>query len=228
MIVGFSAIHDPTILENIQRHTFRQSNNGNSFYYMATYGKWYIGPTTGGEARGVEVNSVEICADEIADTEWFEWNGTQWVEIENFEITCISDEHYEKLNDHQIVDSSEHKNNADSLSSPRSVKVDFSSDVSPIEDAVLTQTYSNEGFDVENIIEDDPRDIYFVLPNWTQLWNTHTTGYPIYSSNYPGGVFQSSEGYEFELEIYPQECHRKVDLEEFSLDLQLSVLIIPE
>ena len=175
---------------------------------MAFYGKWYIGPTNGGRLRGVEVNSVEICAEKIAAINWVEWNGTQMIEVENIEITCILHE-YEDVND--PIDGSivEDKNIFNSVSSKHSIEVDFASDFSPTHHEISSQTYSNEGHEVEQVIEDDPRDIYFVLQNWTELWNTHTIGIPIYSSNYPGGIFQTSEGYEFELEIYPQECRRK-------------------
>ena len=60
-----------------------------------------------------------------------------------------------------------------------------------------------------NTIENDPRDMYFILQNWAQIWQSSSTGFPVYSSNYPGGIFRTDEGYEFELEIYPQEFCRK-------------------
>ena len=58
----------------------------------------------------------------------------------------------------------------------------------------------------------DPRDMVFILPNWTEIWESSETGTRIESKNYPGGVFKTDEGYEFQLWIYPKEsdvfyCH---------------------
>ena len=65
----------------------------------------------------------------------------------------------------------------------------------------------------EETIENDPRDMYFILRDWNQIWQLTQTGFPIYSSNYPGGIFRTDEGYEFELEIYPKEICRKIFLQ---------------
>ena len=56
------------------------------------------------------------------------------------------------------------------------------------------------------VIENDPRDMYFILKNWNQTWHSHTTGRAVYSSDFgTDGIFCTHEGYEFELKIYPQE-----------------------
>ena len=54
-------------------------------------------------------------------------------------------------------------------------------------------------------VMDDPRDMVFILTNWTEIWETSETGTRIESKNYPGGVFKTDEGYEFQLWIYPKE-----------------------
>ena len=51
----------------------------------------------------------------------------------------------------------------------------------------------------------DPRDMVFILTNWTELLESSETGTRIESRNYPGGVFKTDEGYEFQLWIYPKE-----------------------
>ena len=51
----------------------------------------------------------------------------------------------------------------------------------------------------------DPRDMVFSLTNWTEIWESSETGTRIESKNYPGGVFKTDEGYEFQLWIYPKE-----------------------
>ena len=61
-------------------------------------------------------------------------------------------------------------------------------------------------------VMNDPRDMVFILPNWTEIWESSETGTRIESKNYPGGVFKTDEGYEFQLWIYPKEsdvlyCH---------------------
>ena len=222
---------------------------------MARYAKWYIGPTTGGSSRGVEVRSVETCAGKIADTDWFEYDGSQMAEAETVEITCSLQEDNAGSNGQQMKqisvqaekvfdnflshnfnvedftddvlhtndvfpvlsyfdenetnDTNKDKNIADHFSPDYSITVDLTDDSSPITDIVPAEAYSKE--DLKNTIIDDSLDIYFVLRNWTHLWNTHTTGSALYSSNYPGGIFRTIEGYEFELAIYPQECRRKIE-----------------
>ena len=54
-------------------------------------------------------------------------------------------------------------------------------------------------------VMNDPRDMVFILTNWTEIWETSETGTRIESKNYPGGVFKTDEGYEFQLWIYPKE-----------------------
>ena len=58
---------------------------------MAAYEQWYIGSTAGGGSRGVEGNSVEICAEETADADWFEWHDEQWTKSDNIQIKCVDD-----------------------------------------------------------------------------------------------------------------------------------------
>ena len=50
-------------------------------------------------------------------------------------------------------------------------------------------------------LENDPRDMFFVLPNFQQLWS-QPQGSFIDSSNYEGGIFTTDEGYQFQLQIY--------------------------
>ena len=56
-------------------------------------------------------------------------------------------------------------------------------------------------------VMNDPRDMIFILTNWTEIWETSETGTRIESKNYPGGVFKTDEGYEFQLWIYPKESN---------------------
>ena len=58
---------------------------------MASVEQWYIGPTAGGYVTGIEGNSVEICAEETADADWFEWDGNQMTKAENIQIKCVDD-----------------------------------------------------------------------------------------------------------------------------------------
>ena len=53
-------------------------------------------------------------------------------------------------------------------------------------------------------LKDDPRDMFFTLPNWSDIWENTPKGSSIYTSDYPGGIFKTEEGYEFELRIYPK------------------------
>ena len=53
-------------------------------------------------------------------------------------------------------------------------------------------------------LKDDPRDMFFTLPNWSDIWENTPKGSSIYTSSYPGGIFKTEEGYEFELRIYPK------------------------
>ena len=54
-------------------------------------------------------------------------------------------------------------------------------------------------------VMNDPHDMIFILTNWTEIWESAETGSRIESKNYPGGIFKTDEGYEFELWIYPKE-----------------------
>ena len=58
---------------------------------------------------------------------------------------------------------------------------------------------------ISESVMNDPRDMVFILTNWTEIWETSETGTRIESKNYPGGVFKTDEGYEFQLWIYPKE-----------------------
>ena len=75
----------------MKRNVYRQSNDANSLYYMATYGKWYIGSSTGSTSRGVEIDSLDICADKMDDADWFEWGGSQMNESNNIRFQCVDD-----------------------------------------------------------------------------------------------------------------------------------------
>jgi len=56
---------------------------------MARYGKWYIGPTLSDETRGVEVNSLDVCIEETANDDWFEWDDSQWIQVESIQVRCV-------------------------------------------------------------------------------------------------------------------------------------------
>ena len=56
---------------------------------MARYGQWYIGGETGSGSRGVEINSVEMCVEDIANANWFEWENSQWIESKNLTLQCV-------------------------------------------------------------------------------------------------------------------------------------------
>ena len=58
---------------------------------MAAVQQWYIGPTVGGYVRGIEGNSVEICAEETFEADWFEWDGNQMTKAENIQLKCVDD-----------------------------------------------------------------------------------------------------------------------------------------
>ena len=58
---------------------------------MAAVQQWYIGPTVGEYVRGIEGNSVEICAEETFEADWFEWDGNQMTKAENIQFKCVED-----------------------------------------------------------------------------------------------------------------------------------------
>ena len=60
---------------------------------MARYGKWYIGPETGSGVRGVEIFSVDVCAEDLVNADWIEWNGSQWIQVEEIFVQCLNDDH---------------------------------------------------------------------------------------------------------------------------------------
>ena len=64
----------------------------------------------------------------------------------------------------------------------------------------VPENRSNEATSMKN----DPRDMYFILKNWTEIWESSEVGNKIESINYPGGIFETDEGYEFQLWIYPK------------------------
>lgn len=71
-------------------------------------------------------------------------------------------------------------------------------------------------------LKDDPRDMFFTLPNWSEIWENTPKGSSIYTSSYPGGIFKTEEGYEFELRIYPkvQDSMDKLHYTKYNLLLQ--------
>ena len=58
---------------------------------MARYSQWYIGPSTGSDTKGVKINSVDICAKEMFNADWFEYYGSQWIESNNITLQCVDD-----------------------------------------------------------------------------------------------------------------------------------------
>ena len=58
---------------------------------MATYGKWFIDASTGSSSRGVEIDSVDMCAEELYNADWFEWDGSQMIESNNIRFQCVDD-----------------------------------------------------------------------------------------------------------------------------------------
>ena len=72
-----------------------------------------------------------------------------------------------------------------------------------LENVIGEQAAGEQSADARNL-KDDPRDMFFTLPNWSEIWENTPKGSSIYTSDYPGGIFKTEEGYEFELRIYPQ------------------------
>ena len=68
---------------------------------------------------------------------------------------------------------------------------------------VYEQAAGEQSVDARDL-KDDPRDMFFTLPNWSDIWENTPKGSSIYTSDYPGGIFKTEEGYEFELRIYPK------------------------
>ena len=66
---------------------------------MARYGKWYIGGETGSGTRGVQINSVDLCAESIVNADWFEWHGSRWIQVEEIFVQCVDDDHRIGTND---------------------------------------------------------------------------------------------------------------------------------
>ena len=58
---------------------------------MAAVEQWYIGSTAGEYVSGIEGDSVEICAEDTADADWFEWDGNQMIKADNIQIKCVDD-----------------------------------------------------------------------------------------------------------------------------------------
>ena len=56
---------------------------------MAIYDKWYIGGKTGSGTRGVQITSIEMCVEDIENANWFEWNGSQWIQVEEIFVQCV-------------------------------------------------------------------------------------------------------------------------------------------
>ena len=67
----------------------------------------------------------------------------------------------------------------------------------------VPENRSNEAPSTKN----DPRDMYFIFENWTEILESSEVGTKIESKNYPGGIFRTDEGYEFQLWIYPKELN---------------------
>ena len=174
---------------------------------MATYGKWYIGSSTGSTSRGVEIDSLDICAEEMVDADWFEWNGSQMSQVEDISVRCIDDDH--PINSEKYIEEGKisFTNNEDNFvqenGSERRMKNIIRSQTNS--EILIARDSSLE------IIENDPRDMFFILRNWNHIWHSHTTGMAIYSP-----TFRTQEGYEFQLKIYPQEkCLKSISKDFF-------------
>ena len=170
---------------------------------MAVYGNWYIGSTSGGNSRGVEAKSVEMCAENIDNADWLEFTGSQWIIVENISIECADENDQIVTDDNNVIE--------DSVSEIHDLLE------GNLQENGRSQTDSQRSISGDSFLEDtpenDPRDMYFILRDWNEIWQSAKTGYPLYSSNYPGGIFRTDEGYEFELEIYPKEICRKIVLQ---------------
>ena len=150
--------------------------------------------------------SRQMCAENIANADWLEWNGSEWIIVENILIECADEDHQIVSDENNVVGESVSENNQihdlleGHLQENGRSQTDF-------------RKSNGEDSPNEETIENDPRDMYFILRDWNQIWQLTQTGFPIYSSNYPGGIFRTDEGYEFELEIYPKEICRKIFLQ---------------
>ena len=87
-----------------------------------------------------------------------------------------------------------------------------------LETVIDEQAAGIQSADARNL-KDDPRDMFFTLPNWSEIWENTPKGSSIYTSDYPGGTFKTEEGYEFELRIYPQVQGSASGLPQISVDL---------
>ena len=178
---------------------------------MAYYGKWYIGSTAGGYSRGVEAKSVEMCAENIDNADWIEWTGSEWTgSVENISIKCADENDQIVTDDNNLIEDDVSKRSQ--IYNLLAADNDRSDDFQMQENSRTQTDFKSNGEDssLEDTPENDPRDMFFILRDWNQIWQVTQTGFPIYSSNYPGGIFCTDEGYEFELEIYPKECGRKI------------------
>jgi len=185
---------------------------------------WSIGPTNGFTAQNPNifgrVESVVLCPEQITETEWSEyyygWTKS-YIQIQCYssaasgipelepdaDISDLNDTDSSLLNYTLAYDiqanelkmniAMEHFSNNDGTATSK-----------PIEQSDGTGVFSHTG-PKKAQLANDPRDMFFVLPNFNQLWYSQQPGSSIYSSNYEGGIFTTDEGYQFQLQIFLKE-----------------------
>ena len=67
----------------------------NFLYYDAYNSRWLIGPTEGGDLARAEVNSGEICADDLENVDWLEFrvDTKSWNKSSTAKVKCLDNIH---------------------------------------------------------------------------------------------------------------------------------------
>ena len=170
-----------------KRLTYQHRNTQYTLFYAIPSWResyWAIAATNQFTAQNPrlygKVKSVVLCPEQITETEWSE---SSYVWISSYiQIQCLSGMSSgapEFLPDADISD----------LNDTDSSLFNY--------EGVYAHTTSKKAQ-----LENDPRDMFFVLPNFEQLWYSQSPGSSIYSSDYEGGIFTTDEGYQFELQIF--------------------------
>ena len=67
----------------------------NFLYYDAYNSRWMIGPTEGGDLARAQVNSGEICADDLENVDWLEFrvDTKSWNKSSTAKVKCLDNIH---------------------------------------------------------------------------------------------------------------------------------------
>ena len=233
-IYGFFSSDVPTDVRRkvqisiaFKRLTYQHRNTQYTlFYAIPSWAEsyWAIAATNQFTAQNPglygKVKSVVLCPEQITETEWSEYS-YRWISS-YIQIQCVSsagsgipelepDVDISDLND---TDSSllnytlAYDIQANELKMIIAMEIFSNNDgtvtFKPIEQSEDAGVFSHTG-PKKAQLANDPRDMFFVLPNFNQLWYSQQPGSSIYSSNYEGGIFTTDEGYQFELQIFLKE-----------------------